>query len=154
LASLTNLKRLYLANNAIEELDTLASLVELEEVDLSQNQIEDLSVLVGLTELKAVTLYDNPVDLTEGGEQATILNSVVANTGADVVLVNDAEGTLLLTIRHVDESDSYELLWEDEGVLQKSDSVDGPWLSFPNATSPYPIDTSNDTARFWRLIQP
>jgi len=60
LASLTNLKYLYLDNNNIKTIEVLCSLVNLHELSLSNNEITYIKPLSSLTNLVSLTLnYNN-----------------------------------------------------------------------------------------------
>ena len=59
LATLINLKELFLVGNGILDISPLAGLKKLRKLNLSNNQISDFSPLTGLTELQALQIRGN-----------------------------------------------------------------------------------------------
>ena len=57
---LMNLKKLYLAYNAVVDITPLAGLTNLEDLHLYSNPIEDIRPLAGLTNLEILDLRGNP----------------------------------------------------------------------------------------------
>ena len=61
LAAMTELDRLSLRHNGIDDLQALTGLVSLTELDVGENRIEDLSPLAGLTALKVLRADSNHI---------------------------------------------------------------------------------------------
>ena len=62
LAGRTELRRLDLSGNALEDISALSGLQALESLDLSGNEVSDLAPLAGLTELRRLDLAGNRID--------------------------------------------------------------------------------------------
>ena len=62
LAGRTELRRLDLSGNALEDISALSGLQALESLDLSDNEVSDLAPLAGLTELRRLDLSGNRID--------------------------------------------------------------------------------------------
>ena len=62
LAGRTELRRLDLSGNAIEDISALSGLQALESLDLSENEVSGLAPLAGLTELRRLDLAGNRID--------------------------------------------------------------------------------------------
>ena len=62
LAGRTELRRLDLSDNALEDISALSGLQALESLDLSGNEVSDLAPLAGLTELRRLDLAGNRID--------------------------------------------------------------------------------------------
>ena len=62
MVNLTNLTRLDLYHNEIQDISVLANLTNLTDFDLSYNQIQDISALSNLTNLTSLDLSENQIN--------------------------------------------------------------------------------------------
>lgn len=150
LDGIDTLEILEFANNGIRDLNVLATLPSLRKIDLSGNEVSDLSPLGQLPLLEKVALFGNPVDLTEGSSQLELLNTIIANTGVNVLLeAPDPLGNFLNW--EWDESNGrYRLIWTESGALQTSSDLE-TWVNLEDAQSPYPVENSSENPVFWKL---
>ena len=148
LDSIKTLNILKFAGNSIRDLAVLNTLPSLVEIDLSGNSVEDLTPLSQLPNLVKVSIYDNPVDLTSGSNQSTILEAIVANTGAKILVEAPDPNASLLSLDWIEGSQQFQLNWE-VGDLQTSSDLK-TWSNVNSAQSPYSVNLSGSPL-FWRL---
>lgn len=148
LNGIESLEILKFANNNISDLDVLNSLPALVELDLSGNSVVDLTPLTQLPNLAKVSIFDNPVDLSEGSSQSTVLENIVASTGANILVEPPDPNAPLLSVDWDAGSQQFQLNW-DVGELQTSTDLN-TWTDLGSAQSPYSVVPS-DGPLFWRL---
>ena len=148
LNGIESLEILKFANNNIIDLDVLNSLPALEELDLSGNRVVDLTPLTQLPNLEKVSVYDNPVDLSEDSGQSDILETIIANTGANILVEAPDPNAPLLSVDWDVGNQQFQLQW-DVGELQTSTDL-STWTDLGSAQSPYTVVPS-DGPVFWRL---
>jgi internalin A len=76
LASLTNLKTLYLGDNKISNVRPLASLTNLKGLILEHNQISDVKSLANLTSLTSLIISNNQINDIKSLDNLTKLNYI------------------------------------------------------------------------------
>ncbi|MGV3757075.1 MAG: leucine-rich repeat domain-containing protein [Verrucomicrobiota bacterium] len=86
LASLTKLRKLYLANNELANLGVLGGLKALEFLDLRGNPAEDLKFLATLPRLKALELSPSQLVHLSGGGPLNALVTLDINGSGDITL--------------------------------------------------------------------
>ncbi len=148
LNGIESLEILKFANNNISDLDVLNSLPALEELDLSGNSVVDLTPLAQLPNLEKVSIFDNPVDLSEGSSQSTVLENIVASTGANILVEAPDPNAPLLSVDWDAGNQQFQLQW-DVGELQTSTDLN-IWTDIGSAQSPFTVVPS-DGPVFWRL---
>jgi DNA-directed RNA polymerase specialized sigma24 family protein len=106
---------------------------------------------ISITEIETVPVLDstdNPVDLSEGSGQSTVLEDIVASTGANVLVEAPDPNAPLLSLDWDGGSQQFQLQW-DVGELQTSTDLN-TWTDLGSAESPYTIVPSVGPV-FWRL---
>ncbi|MCV9884481.1 leucine-rich repeat domain-containing protein [Metabacillus halosaccharovorans] len=112
---LVNLEDLNLSVNQVQAIDSLSGLTNLGYLDLGQNSISTISVLEELNSLYSVYLNNNALNLSEGSESMTIIDTLI-DRGVDVTYVSqDDTGYMNVNIGNVTET-SIELNWNIESA--------------------------------------
>lgn len=77
---MTNLEKLNIGDNAIDDISVLSELTNLDMLRMHQNNVSNLSALSGLTNLRELWLFDNPVSEEQIAElQAALPDCVIVN---------------------------------------------------------------------------
>ena len=96
----TNLKGLYLFDNAIVDISPLTGLTNLEVLELEYNAIVDISPLTGLANLKVLHLFDNAiVDISPLSRLANL--EVLHLSGNAIVDISPLTGLTNLKVLHL-----------------------------------------------------
>lgn len=104
LSSFSELSMLSLQGNKIKDIQSLAGL-NIEYLNIGYNEIEDISSLLDLENLRYVLIMKNPLDLTEGSETLSMIQTLEDNG----VIVNYEY--LDITVHNVTEN-SMEIRWQ------------------------------------------
>jgi hypothetical protein len=84
----------------------------------------------------------------------TTVSCVASNAAGVVERCNFTVTVTCVTISVVQNGPNLTLSWPGTGTLQKANAVTGPWVSLPNATSPYQISISGSQGFFRVKLTP